>query len=156
MSTRGHLNLTAADTYGAICADQEDVIGPSIPPCGEVADSTQILAPTNGNMATYNADIDPFWDICSDDSVHGAAALGDMPNIGNLLTEASITWGWYQGRFMTDAEGACSSSHPLVAFDIANGIGPETDPRQHMTIFAARNQTARVDAADTDPGFHSS
>lgn len=127
MSTRGHLNLTAADTYGVVCGNQKDVIGPDIPPCGGIAGSTEIPAPTNGNMATYNADVDPYWDICSDDSEDGAAALGDRPTIGNLLNDASITWGWFQGGFMTDAEGECSSSHPLVAFDIANGIDPETD-----------------------------
>lgn len=126
-STRGHLNLTAADTFGVVCAEQKDVIGPEIPECGGIADSTDIPAPTNGNLATYNKDIDPFWDVCSDDET---AAFSDRPNIGNLLNDAGITWGWFQGGFTTDSEGDCSSTHPLVAFDLATGVDPETDPLQ--------------------------
>jgi len=126
-STRGHLNLVAADVYGVVCADQEDVIGPDIPPCGGIADSTNIQAPSNGSLATYNVDIDPFWDVCSDDSKDGAAAMSDRPTIGDLLNEAGITWGWFQGGFATDSEADCSSSHPLVAFDLATGVDPETD-----------------------------
>jgi phospholipase C len=128
MSTRGHLNLTAADTYGVICGDQEDVIGPEVPECGGIADSTEIPAPTNGNMATYNVDVDPFWDICSDDSEDGTVAIGDRTNIGNLLNDAEITWGWFQGGFATNEKGECASEHPLVSFDIATGVDPDTDP----------------------------
>jgi len=135
-STRGHLNLTAADTYGVVCASQSDVIGPDIPGCGGIADSTEIPAPTNGNIATYNNDIDPFWDICSSGST---AALGDRPTIGNILNEAAITWGWFQGGFATDLEGDCSSTHPLIAFDLATGVDPETDPLQFQDYVPHHN-----------------
>ena len=127
-STRGALNLVAADTYGVVCADPNAVIGPDVPECGGIADSTEIPAPTNGNLATYNKDIDPFWDVCSDTREDGTAALSDRPTIGNLLNDAGIIWGWFQGGFTTDSEGNCTSEHPLVAFDIATGVDPETDP----------------------------
>ena len=125
-STRGALNLIAADTYGVVCADQGGVIGPDIPPCGSIADSTDIPAPTNGELATLNKDIDPFWDICSNNPKE-VAAFSDRPTIGNLLKDAGITWGWFQGGFTLDSEGGCTSSHPLVAFDLATGVDPETD-----------------------------
>lgn len=127
-STRGHLNLVAADTYGVICGDQGSVIGPDIPLCGEPADSTDTAAPTNGSLTTYNVDTDPFWDICSDDNPNATTAFDDRPTIGNLLNEAGITWGWFQGGFTTDSEGECTSSSPMVAFDLATGVDPETDP----------------------------
>jgi phospholipase C len=128
MSTRGHLNLTAADTFGVICAQDQNVIGPEIPHCGGTADSTDVPAPTNGKMATFNIDVDPFWDICSDASMGGTAALGDRPTIGNLLNDAGITWGWFQGGFALDPGDKCTSSHPLVSYDIASGVDPAQDP----------------------------
>ncbi len=127
-STRGHINLVAADVYGVICSYQKAVIGPDIPLCGEPADSTEIAAPTNGSLATYNEDTDPFWDTCSDDNPKATSAFDDRPTIGNLLNEAGIAWGWFQGGFTTDSEGNCTSSSPLVAFDLATGVDPETDP----------------------------
>ncbi len=128
-STRGHLNLVAADTYGVVCALPGYTIGGHLPECGGPADSTDIPAPTNGRLNTFNTDTEPFWDVCSNpDDEPGTAAMGDRPTIAHLLNDAEITWGWFQGGFMTDEEGSCASSHPLVSFDIASGIDPETDP----------------------------
>lgn len=127
-STRGHLNLAAADTFGVVCADYSDVIGPEIPICGGTVDSTNIPAPTNGKAATFNVDVDPFWDICSNNSPKATAALGDRPTIGNLLNDDGLTWGWFQGGFSLDSKGKCTSSHPLVSYDIAKGQDPAQDP----------------------------
>ena len=138
-SVRGALNLTAGDTFGVVCGKQRNVIGPDIPSCGGMANSTDILAPTNGNLATINNDLDPFWDVCSDFSENGTAALSDRPTIGDLLNDAGITWGWFQGGFTPDSEGNCSSEHPLVAFDLATGVDPETDPLRFQDYVAIHN-----------------
>ena len=129
-STRGHLNLTAGDTYGVICAEQSLVIGDAVPSCGPTPASTNSEAPSNGNMATFNIDSDPYWDICSNADgryIKGLVAM-DRPTIAHLLNERGVTWGWFQGGFKLDGQGKCTSSHPLVAFDLATGVDPATDP----------------------------
>src|SRR5205823_14536559 len=45
------------------------------------------------------------------------------PNIGDALNAAGVTWGWFEGGF-----GDCSAAHPPVAFDMATGVDPTTDP----------------------------
>jgi phospholipase C len=122
-STRGALNLTAGDTYGVVCGPKSSVFG-DVPECGTPATSTSTRPPTNGNLGTFVDDTDPFWDVCSQASP--AAMTGR--NIGDLLTAANVTWGWFQGGFTRAADGTCSQSHPLEAFDRAVGVNPATDP----------------------------
>jgi phospholipase C len=121
-STRGALNLTAGDNYGVMCGPQTAVYG-SVPECGAPVSSTETRAPTNGTIGTFTNDTDPFWDVCSEGST--AALTGR--NIGDLLTAAGVTWGWFQGGFALDANGRCSGSHALEAFDRATGVDPATD-----------------------------
>jgi phospholipase C len=122
-STRGALNLTAGDTFGVLCAPQPSVYG-DVPECGGPVPSTTTPAPTNGTLGTFVDDSDPFWDICS----QGQPSALTGRNIGDLLTAAGVTWGWFQGGFALDNDGTCSASHPLEAFDRAVGIDPRTDP----------------------------
>src|SRR5262249_28216647 len=49
-------------------------------------------------------------------------------NIGDLLTAADVTWGWFQGGFTRATNAACSESHPLETFDRLVGVNPATDP----------------------------
>ena len=122
-STRGALNLTAGDTFGVLCGPKSSVYGP-VPECGPPAASTSTAAPTNGQLGTFVDDTDPYWDVCST----GQTAALTGRNIGDLLTVAGVTWGWFQGGFTRDSAGACSDSHPLEAFDRVVGVDPRTDP----------------------------
>jgi phospholipase C len=122
-STRGALNLTAGDTSGALCGPPDAIFG-NVPECGPPVSSTSTPAPTNGLLGTFVDDTDPYWDVCS----QGSTAAMSGRNIGDLLTAAGITWGWFQGGFTRTRDGGCSSSHPLEAFDRAIGIDPATDP----------------------------
>jgi phospholipase C len=121
-STRGALNLAAGDTYGVVCGPAANIFG-AVPECGGPVDSTARPAPSNGRLGTLNIDTDPYWDVCSGSPT--AALTGR--NVGDLLNEAGITWGWFQGGFAVDANGRCSASHPLEAYDRAVGIDPATD-----------------------------
>lgn len=123
-STRGALNLTVGNTYGVVCGPTANVYG-DVPQCGGPVDATTTPAPSNGNVATLNVDADPYWDVCSG-SGNTIAFTGR--NVGDLLNEAGVTWGWFQGGFAVDASGACSSSHPLESYDRATGVDPATDP----------------------------
>ena len=122
-STRGALNLTAGDTFGVLCGPKTSVYG-DVPECGGPASSTATPAPTNGVLGTFVDDTDPYWDICS---VWTPAAMTGR-NIGDLLTAAGVTWGWFQGGFTLGSDGTCSTSHALEAFDDAVGVDPRTDP----------------------------
>jgi len=121
-STRGHLNLVAADTYGVVCGPKKAMYG-DVPECGPAVASGRIAPPSNGNLGTFNKDADPYWDVCSQ---KGTVALQGR-NIGDMLSEANVTWGWFQGGYTLSADGKCVESHPLEAFDKALGIDPATD-----------------------------
>jgi phospholipase C len=123
-STRGALNLTAGDTFGVLCGPPSPVIYGNVPACGPPVASTATPAPTNGTLGTLVDDTDPYWDVCS----QGSTAALTGRNIGDLLTAAGVTWGWFQGGFTTAADGSCASSHPLEAYDRAVGVDPATDP----------------------------
>jgi phospholipase C len=122
-STRGALNLTAGDSYGVLCGPPTSVFG-DVPECGPPVSSAAVAAPTNGQLGTFVDDTDPYWDVCST----GSTAAMTGRNIGDLLTAAGVTWGWFQGGFERTRDGGCSSSHPLEAFDRAVGVDPATDP----------------------------
>jgi phospholipase C len=118
-STRGHLNLVAGDLSGVVCAPTGKAFvngsGENFPECNGPADSTDIMAPTDpdGDTATLVDDSDGFWDVCSD-ATKTAALTGR--NIGDLLNDAEIPWGWFAGGFAVDANGECTSAHFKVAY----------------------------------------
>ena len=121
-STPGALNVTSAQTYGAICGPSSATINdsPCAPPPGydssDVASSditTSASGPTSvadqpaaGPGTTYS-DSDPYFDICSylpgADGGDGRAPASTIEmggnNIGEELTTSNITWGWFEGGF---------------------------------------------------------
>jgi phospholipase C len=131
-STAGALHLAAADAAGALCGDPDHVYG-GVPPClapgASPPGSATTPAPTNGASGTLYADSDPYWDICSTKASYSIpAAAFSGRNIGELLTTAGVTWGWFQGGFALGDNGECyASSHVLEAFDRATGVDPATD-----------------------------
>jgi phospholipase C len=114
-STPGALNVTAAQTYGATCGPAFATINDS--PCtappgynsSDVAASnlTTSGAPTAAGSGTTYSDSDPTYDICSylpsadgGDGNTPATTLGmGGTNIGDELTSAHDTWGWFEGGF---------------------------------------------------------
>jgi phospholipase C len=121
-STPGALNLVAGDTFGVVCAPANDVYG-AVPTCGGPASSTSQMPPSGSNSATLIGDADPYWDVCSS----GSTAAFSGRNVGDLLNQAGITWGWFQGGFTPNSAGKCASRHALDSFDRAVGIDPRTD-----------------------------
>src|ERR1022692_2480108 len=114
-STPGALNVTAAQTYGATCGPAFATINDS--PCtappgynsSDVAASnlTTSGAPTAAGSGTTYSDSDPTYDICSylpsadgGDGNTPATTLGmGGTNVGDELTSAHDTWGWFEGGF---------------------------------------------------------
>ncbi len=153
-STRGAINLVAGDVFGALCQPVNptgNIVyvdgGGSIPACNGPVASEATNAPTNGYMGTLVDDADPFWDVCSETS--DTIAMSGR-NIGDMLTEAEITWGWFQGGFTLSDDGTCASSHPLVAYDIAVGLDPETDTN-HLTDYVAHHNPFQYFQSTSNP-----
>lgn len=84
-STPGHINLVSGQTHGAIPTNLTLATGETV-----VTDGTLI------------GDPDPTFDKCS------LSPTVEMTgrNVGDLLNEKCITWGWFQGGFSN-----CSQTH---------------------------------------------
>jgi phospholipase C len=145
-STNGAIDLVSGQTHGAI-----------VETASSSRTSSPVLVTTPGTVFVDNpvtgegtlfGDIDPFFDDCSP----GATAKFVGKNIGDLLNEKNVTWGWFSGGFtptVTAAEnsgvavcGAAHAGHPGVAqpgaaFDgpNANLHAPVTDYVQHHIAF---------------------
>jgi phospholipase C len=149
-STPGALNVVAANTYGAICGPTGVVLGAD--PCTDTPGS---VAATPGSPAAQGAgttysDADPNFDVCSANQDRSTAAqtiqMGG-PNIGDLLSAANVTWGWFQGGFASpnyvpgqpgtdDLQGICTGRHTNVL-----GQSP-VDYNPHHAAFQYYQSTA--------------
>jgi phospholipase C len=108
-SSPGAINVISGQTNGAVA---------------EGGTSSNVVA------GTLNGDAEPYFDQCSNASTplsttplpgSGALAPGGVtaqltgPNIGNLLNNKGLTWGWFQGGFtpstFTAGRPICGTSH---------------------------------------------
>jgi phospholipase C len=108
-SSPGAINVISGQTNGAVA---------------EGGTSSNVVA------GTLNGDAEPYFDQCSNASTplsttplpgSGALAPGGVtaqltgPNIGNLLNNKGLTWGWFQGGFtpssFSDGRPICATSH---------------------------------------------
>jgi phospholipase C len=109
-STPGALNLVSGQTHGAT---------PELP--GEVE---------NGSVI---GDPDPANDDCSKGATVAMAATNK--NVGDLLNEKGITWGWFQGGFAPTAtkegKAVCGSSHINVGGAKVTDYSPHHEPFQY-------------------------
>ncbi|HEV7176772.1 MAG TPA: alkaline phosphatase family protein [Solirubrobacteraceae bacterium] len=108
-STVGALNLVSGQTHGAS--------GPS----------TEVTA------GSVTGDPQPSGDVCTNrDNVTMSGR-----NIGNLLNDKGVTWGWFNGGFHTaDGKPACSQTH------IGADGNPKTDYIPHHEPFQYYASTA--------------
>jgi phospholipase C len=156
-STPGALNVTSAQTYGAICGPTSATINDST--CGAPpgyntttpasSDLTVPAAQDPGTGTTYS-DADPTYDICSylqDGRAPSATLTMGGPNIGIELDSAGVTWGWFQGGFdngyvpgtgMTQPTGAqiCAESHTNVGGGTSADYSPHHEPFEYYAATA--------------------
>ena len=114
-SLPGHINLISGQTHGVVPENIE----------GEASNGTLI------------GDLDSLFDDCS----NGTKISMKGKNIGDLLNEKEITWGWFSGGFKPSAitqegKAICESSHVNIA---GNNI---TDYVVHHEPFQYYNSTA--------------
>jgi phospholipase C len=107
-STVGALNLISGQTNGV--SHFENGTG----------DETDASA---GSLSVIG-DPDPFMDVCSGSTTNQVEMKGK--NIGDLLSSAGITWGWFEGGFdltKTNPNGTTGCARSTVS-PIINAISP--------------------------------
>jgi phospholipase C len=119
-STPGAINLISGQTNGVIATAN----GPS----------SDVVSDGNGGL-TLVSDGDPLDDVCSS-STRFQAQMGGK-NIGDLLSAAGVTWGWFAGGFNLNLKNAngttgCSRStvSPVSGMAIADYV-PHHAPFQY-------------------------
>ena len=156
-STPGALNVTSAQTYGALCGPASATINDST--CSAPAGlntsspaSSDITVPSSqgpGTGTTYS-DADPTYDICSyllDGRAPSATLTMGGPNIGTELDSAGVTWGWFQGGFdagYVPAPGTtppstaqlCDESHTNVGGGSSADYSPHHEPFEYYAATA--------------------
>ena len=123
-SSPGAINLVTGQTNGV---------------SDEVNASSKIVADGEGGL-TLIGDADPIGDMCS--TTTGATVSMSGENIGDLLNDKGITWGWFQGGFnlgLTNSNGTtgCSRSHTSSVTKVS-----ETDYIPHHEPFQYYTSTA--------------
>jgi phospholipase C len=115
-STPGALNLISGQTRGF-----RAVTSVTHQP---TTDSFAVVAPDVNGVGTVINDPDPAYDDCSDNGHTStnnlASATGS--NVGDLLNDRGVTWGWFQGGFAPTTPA--SASHPFATCGAAhNNVG---------------------------------
>jgi phospholipase C len=146
-STLGAVNLVSGQTNGVI-----DLINGT----SDVADGG------NGSL-TLIGEPDPLGDVCSDPT-EDQASLGGK-NIGDLLNERGVTWGWFSGGFdleLTNPNGTTgcnrSRSSKVTGVTFDNDYSPHREPFQYYPS-TANLMHVRPHSVDTighagDPANH--
>jgi len=123
-STPGAINLVSGQTNGVV----------------DIRNGKGGLADGGDGSFTLISDPDPVGDVCSAPTRMLVSMSGN--NIGDLLNEANITWGWFSGGFdrtITNTNGTTdckrSSKSPVSAKTIADYI-PHHEPFQYYASTA--------------------
>ncbi|HUK33189.1 MAG TPA: alkaline phosphatase family protein [Vicinamibacterales bacterium] len=147
-STPGALNLAAGQTWGATIA--ADKFGNFGSPTGNVTDPT----PAGQSFRTVIGDPrpGPALDNCtlpSSQSSTRTYVTMTGRNVGDLLNDGHVTWGWFQGGFRPAPNGNASLSNtpggtgPVVCGSVHSGLaGASYDYIPHHEPFQYYPQTA--------------
>ncbi len=121
-STPGALNLVSGQTHGATAYTASVSSGGKPVPGNVVAGKL--------NNGTLYSDIDPYYDKTSS----GQTVAMSGKNIGDLLNEKHITWGWFEGGFRNSKE-----QHDNVAGSASTDYIPHHEPFQYYKSTANPN-----------------
>ncbi len=128
-STPGALNLISGQTNGVIANHNG---------------TSSVIDGGSGSL-TLVSDADPIGDMCSGASKE-QVQMGGV-NIGNLLTNAGVTWGWFAGGFdltitnPNKTNGCNRSTTSLVTGVNETDYIPHHEPFQYYTSTANPNHT---------------
>ncbi|MFI5587544.1 phospholipase C [Amycolatopsis sp. NPDC051758] len=128
-SSPGAIDLISGNTHGVQAVD---------PVTHEpVSDAYTVQSPDANGIGTMINDPDPAWDDCSDKNHTSKDNLATMHgrNIGDLLNQRHVTWGWFQGGFRPTGEAngyaVCGQTHTNVGGNAAVDYSPHHEPFQY-------------------------
>ncbi|MFJ2632799.1 phospholipase C [Streptomyces sp. NPDC087422] len=147
-STPGALGLVSGQTHGGVSIDPKT--GEQVP----VERSTTVRSPdpTTG-VGTVVTDPDPAYDDCSDNNHTASGQLTAMRgrNVGDLLNDKGVTWGWFQGGFApTSSPGGtavCGATHANVGGNASVDYSPHHEPFQYYESTANPHHLPPTSAA---------
>jgi phospholipase C len=115
-STPGALNLVSGQTHGATALTSVTH--------QKTTGSYAVVSPDANGVGTVINDPDPAYDDCSDKNHTSTNNLASMSgqNIGDLLNERGVTWGWFQGGFAPTTAYAGSGTF-AVCGAVHNNVG---------------------------------
>jgi phospholipase C len=123
-STPGAINLVSGQTNGVV----------------ELLNGKGGTTDGGHGSTTLISDVDPNGDVCS--SPAKVLATFGGPNIGDALTKAGITWGWFQGGFdlsVTNPDGSTGcfrTTTSAVTHVLSADYVPHHEPFQYYTSTA--------------------
>jgi phospholipase C len=149
-STPGALNLVSGQTHGA---QEFTAAGQPVTPAGS---TYAVRVPDANGVGTVINDPDPVYDDCSNGSHATNHTLVGMQgkNIGDLLNDKGVSWGWFQGGFAPTtpatptAPAACLSTHTNVAGAAVTDYNPHHQPFQYYKSTANPHHLAPASAAE--------
>ena len=128
-STPGAINLISGQTHGGQAVD---------PKTGTpTTDAYAVQSPDANGIGTITNDPDPDYDDCSNNNGKSTNNLAVMhgQNVGDLLNQRNVTWGWFQGGFKptgtANGKAVCGASHPNVGGIAANDYSPHHEPFEY-------------------------
>jgi phospholipase C len=132
-STPGALNLISGQTHGGMAVNS--VTGKPDP-----TNTSVVVSPDTNGVGTVVGDPDPAFDDCSDSNHTSTNDLLQMSgqNIGDLLNDRGVTWGWFQGGFKPTTPYAgqgtyatCAASHANIGGISANDYSAHHSPFEY-------------------------
>jgi phospholipase C len=128
-STPGALNLISGQTHGAQAVDPVTH--------QPVSDAYAVQSPDANGVGTVINDPDPAWDDCSGKNHTSKDNLATMHgrNVGDLLNQRRVTWGWFQGGFRptgtANGYAVCGQTHTNVGGNAVVDYSPHHEPFQY-------------------------
>ncbi|MGW7681964.1 phospholipase C [Kribbella sp. NPDC054772] len=125
-SSPGAVNLISGQTHGVQAID---------PKTGKpTTDAYAVQSPDANGIGTMTNDPDPYYDDCSNNNGKSSNNLAVMhgKNIGDLLNDQHVTWGWFQGGFKptssANGKAVCGSTHTNIGGNAATDYSPHHEP----------------------------
>ncbi|HEY3502338.1 MAG TPA: alkaline phosphatase family protein [Actinocatenispora sp.] len=128
-STPGAINLISGQTHGMYAVDPVTH--------KKVSDDYVTQSPDANGVGTVVNDPDPAFDDCSDTNHTSTYNLGAATgrNVGDLLNDKGVTWGWFQGGFRptgtANGYAVCGATHANVGGNAVVDYSPHHEPFQY-------------------------
>jgi phospholipase C len=138
-STPGAINVTSG--YNG-SAEARNPSWDTTDPGAKTTSKDIVDVNSSTGLGVLYSDEDPYFDACSDTNHTTDGALAELTgeNIGDLLNQSHVTWGWFEGGFAptgtSDGLPVCGSAHENIAGESVNDYVPHHEPFQYYASTA--------------------